>query len=277
MILDFFGHSYDAENNREKSHNYHYYYTNKHHHNYDSDDSYLPFYQNAPYDHKSYEPYLPSYDILRGHDNKNRDRYFEDREQDHHQWGFNKKQWGSYGGYYGNNNYLDKNYYDNYDNNNNNLPRKYLPSKYPSKDWGRYGGSYGDGGKNFVYVGYKDSYDYWGLGNKDNFDYNNIKRPSSTYLPEDYRPGYYYPKPGVYNIPEPGLKYLPAISDHGDGGGGVYFPPDKNFLPPERHGDGSDTGLIIPPKSFDRPGHNFVKEGNVHFVFGGKFCLWFCF
>lgn len=244
MILDFFDqHTYYAENNQEKSYNYH-----GHHYNRDSYENNEPFYKNAQYDYKSYEPYLPSYDVLR--QDKNRNRYYYDRDRDRNYWGINKNTWGSYGGHYGNN------YYDHYPN------RNYLPSNPVSssnKDWGQYGGSYGYGDQNFIYVGYKDSSDYWGLGG-----HSNANRPSSTYYPSSngHRPGSYYnTPPNIVKRPEPGITYLPAsTSGRNDINQHHNMIPDKHLNPPIRHDDGADQG-VHPPFTFDRPGYNFVKDG----------------
>lgn len=172
---------------------------------------------------KSYEPFLPSYKSY-------------ESERDKSRWGFNSDSWGTYGGVYGNN-------FRNFDKLNGG---KYLPPKTDhSKDWGRYGGNYGNGG-NFIYVGFKDNYDYWGLNNKN--DFFNTKRPSPTYLPE--------------KRPEIGITYLPASHDHGHE---IPFGriPLNRLDPPKIDGfvDGhTETGTQYPPKTFDRPGYDFVKE-----------------
>lgn len=221
MILDFFGHTYyhhhaDRDEHRDQSPNYHYYYASK------NRDSYPSYYKGAQYDYKSYEPYLPSYggDRNRG------------------QWGLSKDKWGSYGGYYGNNNKHQDSW----------LPGKYLPSEPGARDWARYGGSYGTGGGDgLAYVGYKDSYDYWGLGHRD------------SNMISGYE-GYYYTRPNIHKSPEPGIKYLPASYDHGYDS----HVPDKNLIPPVvKHDDYDGHGVVYPPKQFDRPGINYVKDGKL--------------
>lgn len=285
MILDTIRHTYYADNNnnnnQEKSYNYngHHHHHNQQQDNYYYRDTYEPFYKNAEYDHKSYEPYLPSYDLISN--DKNRDRYYFDRDRDRYNyWGLNRDKWGSYGGHYGNN------YYDHYPNN------KYLPSKniYNNnhKDWGKYGGSYGYGDNNFIYVGYKDSYDYWGLGEHSNpnrpinNDNNKYDYQHTSDRHDNDRPGYYYyyhhqhhynaEKPDDFHFnkrPEPGITYLPASNyDRNDIFHEKHRPdiPDRNLNPPIiRHDDGTDTG-IHPPFTFDRAGYNFVKDGEDNFL-----------
>lgn len=234
MILDFFGHTYYVETNEDRyrpnNNNDHITNNNNNNKNYD----HLPHYKGGKYDYKSYEPYLPSYDILRQDNNNNRDK-------DRNYWGYDNNR---YGGYYG---------YDYYDN----LPnRHYLPQKTSNKYWGQYGGSYGNGGSNFIYLGYKDNnnQDYWGLNGLKNRVDTTTGIGSGYDLPQDnYGPGYHY----IYHAPEPGLTYLPASYDKTFGN---HYAPDTNLNPPIKPGDGLDTG-VYPPTTFDRPGHNFIKDG----------------
>lgn len=114
-----------------------------------------------------------------------------------------------------------------------------------TKDWGRYGGSYGNAGK-FVYLGYKDSYDYWG------FNRGLGGRGDSYEGPTPFR-----------GRPQHTTSYQPVIGDGsrhtGEGFGQMHASSSLDSYGNRLGGPGGSSKRV-------GGAYNFLKDGKLHFI-----------
>ncbi|XP_008195826.1 uncharacterized protein LOC663405 [Tribolium castaneum] len=177
----------------------------------------------APYDYKSYEPYLPPHRRPPYDEDRFYNKHYGNRDREKNYWGIAKPTWGTYGGSYG----------TSYNPHEFDRRNYYLPPQIGgSKDWGQYGGSYGNGGLNLQYNGYghSQSFDFWGLNKYEEKFHNYGELPP--------------------NKPPSGGSYPPLKPPSNEGGN--YLP----VLPPKRPTSGSYLPEnppsylpVLPPKS----------------------------
>ncbi|XP_044265917.1 uncharacterized protein LOC123012157 [Tribolium madens] len=227
-----------------------------HHHSHHSDTHNYHFehYDHGlpPYDYKSYEPYLPPNRRPPYDEDRHYNKHYIDRDRERNYWGITKPTWGSYGTSYNPHEFDRRNYY---------LPPQIGGSKDWGQYGGSYGN--GGLNLQYNGYGHSQSFDFWGLNKYEEKFHNYGELPPSkppnggSYPPlkppsnvgESYVPVLPPKRPnGGSYLPENPPSYLPVLppkppSDES------YFPvtpPNRGSYLPEIPSKPLNGGSYLP-------------------------------